>query len=186
MAFDFKAALKKPWVKYALIAIGVIGAYYIYQNISGGSSSSSSSDGMSDAEVQAEAALENTQLQTSAAASSQASAQQFQTAQQQEADATAITEQQNSIAGQLSLNSNNNQTSVSLANVQLQGLQAQLNEALGIQTIQAQEQEHISDNQTAVSLNQTNQSASVSKNQSNNGVKSTVIGGIIGGIASLF
>ena len=58
MAFDFKAALKKPWVKYALIAIGVIGAYYIYQSVSGGgSSSSTNSDGMSDAEVQAEAAL---------------------------------------------------------------------------------------------------------------------------------
>lgn len=180
MPFDVKAALKKPWVKYSLIGIGALGVVYILYMRSSGSSSSSGATGPSDAQYAADEQYAQAQMQTAAASASQASAQQFQLAQQTEADKTAITEQQNSIAGQLAINSDNNQTSISLGHIQLQGLQAQLNEAQNVASIQAAEQTHISDNQTAVATGQTNAQASVAKTVSNNQVKSGAISAAAG------
>jgi hypothetical protein len=177
MPFDVKAAIKKPWVKYSLIGIAVFGVVLIVMKRG---SSSTSSGGESDAQYAADEQYAQAQMQTSAAAAAQSSAQTFQLAQQTEADKTAITQQQQSIAGQLALNSDNNQTSIALGHIQLQGLQAQLNETQNVAQIQANEQMHISDNQTAVATGQTNAQASVAKTVSNNQVKTGAISAIAG------
>lgn len=177
MPFDIKAAIHKPWVKYGLITVAFVGVFYIlYARESGGSSSSTTSaTGESDADYAADAQLQAQQMQASAAASSQDSSQSFQLAQQSEADKTNLDALGQNIAGQLSLASGTNATNIALGNIQLQGLQAQLNEA-----------SHVSDNQTVVNINTTNQAASTVKNSSNNQVKSGIITGVIGAVAAFF
>ena len=116
-----------------------------------------------------DAAIAQTQIQAAAGAASQNSAQGFQLAQQSEADKTNLAAQAAKIAGDLQLNSQNNTTSIALGNIQLQGLQSQLKEAVDIQTIQAGEQQHISDNQTAVSLGQQSTQYKVAVQQKQSG-----------------
>lgn len=184
MPFDIKAAVKKPWVKYGLIAVGFIGVFYILYSRNSASAATGTT-GTSDTGPN-DAAIAQTQIAASAGAASQDSSQSFQLAQQSEADKTNLAAQAASIAGQLGLNSDNNTTSIALGNIQLQGLAAQLKEATDVAGIQANEQTHISDNQTAVSLGQTNAAAGVAKTQSNNGVKSGLITAGVGLIAAFF
>ena len=129
MSIDIKAALKKPWVKYGLIAVGVIGAFVIFRSASSSSSDSTNSTGESDADYAADAQTAQTQIQASAAAASQSSAQSFQLQEQQESDATNLSALGQNLAAQLHINDSNNATSVSLANIQLTGLQDQLTES---------------------------------------------------------
>lgn len=175
MSMDIKAALKKPWVKYGLIAVGFIGVFYI---ISSRSSSASTDSGSGDTGPN-DAAIAQTQIQASAAAASQDSAQSFQLSQQTEADKTNLAAQAASLAAQLHINDSNNTTSVSLANIQLTGLKAQLDEA-----------SHVNDNETAVYLNGQNTTAGVARNASNNATKSSTIGAIatvgVAAIAAFF
>lgn len=178
MPFDIKAAIKKPWVKYSLIGIGFLGVIYIIYSHASASNASSTATGTN----ANDAAIAQTQIQAGAAQQAQDSSQSFQLAALKEQDATTLAGQSASIAGQLQLNSQNNATSLSLANVQLQGLQAQLKEATDIQTIQANEQTHISDNNTNVQLNNTNQQAGVAKAQSKDN-KTAAIAGTVGTVA---
>ena len=177
MSLDIKAAIKKPWVKYGLIAVGVIGAFYIFRSATS-SSSSTDSTGSSDTGPN-DAAIAQTQIQASAAAASQDSAQGFQLDQQKEADATNLSALGQNLAAQLHINDSNNATSVSLANIQLTGLQSQLAEA-----------QHVNDNETAVYLNGQNTTAGVAKNASNNATKASTIGTIgtvaVAAIAAFF
>lgn len=177
MSFDIKAAVKKPWVKYGLIAIGVIGAFYIFRSASS-SSSSTDTSGSSDTGPN-DAAIAQTQIQASAGAASQDSAQGFQLDQQKEADATNLSALGQNIAAQLHIDDSNNTTSVSLANIQLTGLQSQLAEAA-----------HVNDNETAVYLNGQNTTASVAKNgqvQAKQGQTIATVGNIaVAAIAAFF
>lgn len=177
MSLDIKAAIKKPWVKYALIAVGVIGAFYIFRSASS-SSSSTDTSGTSDTGPN-DAAIAQTQIQASASAASQDSAQGFQLDQQKEADATNLSALGQNLAAQLHINDSNNTTSVSLANIQLTGLQSQLAEA-----------SHVNDNETAVYLNGQNSTAGVAKTASNNAAKASTIGTVgtiaVAAIAAFF
>lgn len=174
---DFKAQLKKPWVKYTLIAVGVVGAFVIFKSMSGSSSSSSdstTSGGESDADYAADTQLAINQQNTSAALAGQSNQNSATLAQLQETDSEQS----------------------ALANVQLQGLVAQLaaqttqqsaalNANVAGETLIAQEQEHISDNQTQVALTQTNNSKAVAVGgQQGNLITKSVgaIGAIIGAL----
>lgn len=173
MSMDIKAALKKPWVKYGLIAVGFFGVFYIlYTRESGSSSSSTTSSGESDAQYAADEQYAQAQLAASASSASQTSAQNFQLASQQESDTTNLAALKETDA-----------TNISLANVQLSGLQAQLNQATQSAQIVANTQMHISDNQTSVSLAQVQGATSVANTSSNNAVKSSTIG-VVGGLVT--
>jgi hypothetical protein len=176
--FNFKEAIKKPWVKYALIAVGVIGAYVVFKSATGssGSSSSSSSDSTapSDAEVQASAAVQMNQDNIAAA---------------QAAQGTALQQQSASIAGSLTAQKEDDTTQIALANVQLAGLQQQLNEAqadhlsdnatvLGGETLVAQTQQLISDNQTSVAIGQSNNQVKTAVQQKQGATTSTILSGL--------
>lgn len=107
MAFDFKAALKKKWVRIALIFVAVGGAFLIFRSMTGSSAASTaatSSTGLDDAQA-ADLTSEN----------EQASAIQASEQEQSESDQTglAATQDQDS-------------TQISLAGIQLQGLDDQL------------------------------------------------------------
>ncbi len=184
MSFDIKAAVKKPWVKYGLLAIGFIGVVYILYSRNAVSDSTGTT-GTSDTGPN-DAAIAQTQIQASAAVAAQDSGQNFQLAQQKEADATNLTAQSASLAAQLHINDSNNATSLALGNIQLQGLQAQLKEATDIQGIQAQEQEHISDNQTAVSLGQQSTQYKTAVQQKQSGAISTIGTVAVAAIAAFF
>lgn len=177
MSLDIKAAVKKPWVKYGLIAVGFIGVFYILYSRSSGASSSSGG-GSTDTGPN-DAAIAQTQIQASAGAAAQDSSQGFQLAQQTEADKTNLAGQAAALAAQLHINDSNNTTSIALGNIQLSGLQAQLAEAT-----------HVNDNETAVYLNGQNTTAGVAKNASNNATKSSTIGTIgtvaVAAIAAFF
>lgn len=162
MAFDFKAALKKKWVRYALAVIAVVGALLIFKSRMGGSSAQQvNATGLDDAQA-ADLTQESEQaasIQASAAA--QASSQSFQASQQQESDQTA-----------LAALGSNNATQISLAGITLQGIQDQItgqttqqqnqiNGQVSLANIAAQEQDTISNNQTQVETTQINQNAAV-------------------------
>jgi hypothetical protein len=177
MPFDIKAAIKKPWVKYGLIAVGVIGAFYIFRSASS-SSTTDTTSGSTDTGPN-DAAIAQTQIQAGAAAASQSSAQSFQLQQQQESDTTNLSALGQNLAAQLHMNDSNNTTSVALSNIQLQGLQSQLAEA-----------SHVNDNETAVYLNGQNTTAGVAKNgqvQAKQGQTIATVGTIaVAAIAAFF
>ena len=80
-------------------------------------------------------------------------------------NATNLSALGQNLAAQLHINDSNNATSVSLANIQLTGLQSQLTEA-----------SHVNDNETAVYLNGQNTTAGVAKNAANQQSKTAIIG----------
>jgi hypothetical protein len=169
MAFDYKAALKKPWVKYALIGIAVLGAVFIIRARSSSSSSSGasadpSSSAVDAATVQANAQLSAQQQALAASSAAQTSQQQFQLAALQETDKT-----------QLAALTETNSHSLSLANIQLQGLHDQL-----------AEKSHEADLSAGVATNNVNQQASVAKNTSKNSTYAAVAGTVAMAAIALF
>lgn len=178
MSLDIKSAVQKPWVKYGLIAIGFVGVVWIIKNRESSNVAPSDTGG----DAQAEAAVAQTQIQAAYGAASQNSAQNFQLAQQQQADKTALAGQSAGIAGQLQLATLNNEHDEVISGIQLQGLKAQLENAFQTQKLYTDLQMHISDNQTSVANTQTGAASSVVKNQS----KNDLIGGIIGAAISFF
>lgn len=184
LEFNFKEAVKKPWVKWTLIIIGVVGGFFILRAMMGGGSSSAAS--ASNQDLQAEAALQaqqnaidaqNSQQAStiSANAAAQTSAQQSQLALQQETDATALASQKEGDA-----------SSFQLAGVQLQGLldqltaqttqqQATINGQVSLANITATEQKTIAAGQNALILGISNNQANVADTESNNAVAQSQI-----------
>jgi hypothetical protein len=118
MAFDFKAALKKKWVKVALAGIAFVSVFLIIRSRSASGSSSSgatSSTGLDDAQAADVTSLEEQQNQIQAASAAQSASIAAQESEQSESDQTGLTAQ-----------ANNNQTQIALAGIQLTGLQDQL------------------------------------------------------------
>lgn len=188
MAFNFKEAVKKPWMKVALGVILFFGIFIILRSRSG--SGATGSSGPSDAQVQALAqeqmqqnALEyqSSAQQASLAASAAAQAQHDQTglAAQKESDATQL-----SLAGiqlqglfkqletQQTMNSDALSTQVALANVtanEQTGLaQITANQQGHLADLQADVANHQSDNATKVAVTNSNNQANVAITQSNN------------------
>lgn len=162
MSFDFKAAIKKPWVKYSLIGIAVLGVGYILMSRSSSTSTDTttgSSDATDAATVSANAQLSAQQAALSAQSSAQESQQNFQLAGLKETDAT-----------QLAALDKTNTANLALAQIQLTGLQSQLTE-----------QSHVADLSAGVQNNNTNQAANVAKKQSDN----QAIGGAVATIGVL-
>ena len=204
MTLNFKEAVKKPWVKYSLIGIGVVGAFFIVKGRMGTQTAVDPATGLSSAALQAQAQLQaqqnNLAYQASQAANAQSAA-----AQSQALAATTTTAQQAAqikgtldlasiqSASQIALTTLNNAEQTALANVSLQGLTNQLkantdqqkntlDSTVALSNISAGLQSHISDNQTAVVNTQTgaavsiaNINAGVANNASNNS------GGLFGG-----
>lgn len=151
MAFDYKAALKKPWVKYTLIGIAALGAVFIIRGRLSSSSSSGDSGGASSsaadaATIQANAQLSAQQQAIAASSASQTSHEQFQLAALQESDKT-----------QLAALTENNAHSLAMSDVQLKGLHEQLTE-----------KSHEADLSAGVQTNSMNKQADVAKKQSDN------------------
>lgn len=190
MAFNFKEAIKKPWMKVALGAILFVGILIILKSRSGSGATTVSAGGPSDAQVQALAqeqmqqnALEyqSSAQQASLAASAAAQAQHDQTglAAQKESDATQL-----SLAGiqlqglfkqletQANMNSDALHTQVSLANItanEQTGLaQITANQQSHLADLQANVANHQSDNATSVAITNSNNQANVAITQSNN------------------
>jgi hypothetical protein len=118
MAFDFKAALKKKWVKVALAGIAFVGVFLIIRSRSASGSSSSAatnSTGLDDAQAADMTSLEEQQNQIQAASAAQSASIAASESEQQESDSTGLQAQEN-----------NNQTQIALAGIQLNGLQDQL------------------------------------------------------------
>lgn len=162
MSFDFKAAIKKPWVKYSLIGIAVLGVGYILMSRSSSASTSTDSgetSAVDAATVQANAQLSAQQQALAASASAQQSQQDFQLAALKETDAT-----------QLAALTATNSSNLALANVQLTGLQDQLTEKQAEATLAA-----------GVQNNNISSSASVAKKNSDN----QAIGGAVATIGVL-
>lgn len=168
MSFDFKAAIKKPWVKYSLIGIAVLGAVYIMWSRSSSSSSSGASGDASSsaadaATIQANAQLSAQQQALAASSAAQESQQNFQLAALKETDAT-----------QLAALTATNSSNLALANVQLTGLHDQLNE-----------KSHEADLAAGVQNNNISTSGSVAKKNSDNAAIGAAVG-TIGMIAAAF
>ena len=137
MDLNYKEALKKPWVKYTLMGVAVIGVVVIVKNRMGGSANTQSGTGVDSATIQAEAQLQSQQNALAAQNNQQAAAISASAAASTLAANTSTAQQVNQINGTLSLASlqqagqialatlsTNEQTA--LANISLQGLQSQL------------------------------------------------------------
>lgn len=167
MSFDFKAAIKKPWVKYSLIGIAVLGVGYILmsRSSSGSTGSATDSSGATDAAtVSANAQLSAQQAALSAQSASQESQQNFQLAGLKETDAF-----------QLAALDKTNTANLALSQIQLTGLQSQL-----------AEQSHVADLSAGVQNNNTNQAASVAKKTSDNSAIASGLGVAAMAVVALF
>lgn len=194
MPFDFKSAVKKPWVKYTLIGVAGVGAVWIlYSRVGGGSSSAAQSNAPTAAELQAQTQED----QITAQQNMQAVAASSQLALAKEQDSTSLTGQQNQlqnnlqlanitlqglvaqIAGQTVQQQNQQNTMIALQNItaneQLGLAQTTAQTQLGLSQINAQTQQHLSDNQTSVAVNNSN-------NQNNSNTNN----GLFGLISSIF
>jgi hypothetical protein len=192
MAFDFKAALKKKWVKVALITIAVGGVFLIFKSRAPGSSSTAAnnSTGLDDAQAADMTSLEEQQNQIQAASAAQASSIAAQESEQSESDQTGLTALQDQDSTQISLagiqlqglqdqynaettqNSDNDNAEVSLANItanEQTGLASiTANEQTGIANIEAGVANTESNNATKVAITNSNNQANVAITQSNN------------------
>jgi hypothetical protein len=171
MAFDFKAALKHKWVKVALGFVAVLGVILIVKSRSSASNAASGTvvqAGPTDAEVQADAALQEQQNAIAANSASQSASIAAQAAQQQESDQTGLAAQKES-----------DSTSLSLAGIQLQALEDQfnaqttqnsdtLNAQVSLANINAGEQENLAQTTANEQMGLANVQASVANHQSDN------------------
>jgi len=202
MPFDAKT-LKQPWVKYSLIAIGVLGAGYILYSRVSGSNAPVSAGGVDPALAQLQAQQNQLDAQSSMQASAQASAIQLSAQHDAStlennklASSTAITEQAAQIGGQLSLAQLQTAEQTQLAQINHDNIAASLETQATMQknnldamvalaNVTANTQMHISDNQAGVANTQSNNATQVQKKSADNAMVPAVMKGI-GAIASMF
>ena len=138
MALDIKVALKKPWVKYTLIGVAVIGAILIIKSrmSSAAPVQTGTTDGLSDAQAADLTQLQGQQnqiaaqaAQTTAQANAQQSAQDSQLALLQEQDKTTLAATTLNDGTSLSALNAQLDNTLAMGNLQLQGLNDQLQAA---------------------------------------------------------
>ncbi|HET8705953.1 MAG TPA: hypothetical protein VFM46_06590 [Pseudomonadales bacterium] len=184
MSFDIKAEIKKPWVKWGLAIVAVIGVVVIYRSYSGSGSGSQStaSTGMTDSQAHDLASITMQQNQIAAQAASQESSQSYNLSALKESDTT-----------QLSAMHIKADSDLALAGIQLTGLQSQLsaqteqqknqlNSVVQQAQIVADTQMHISDVQAGVATNASNNQKAIAKDTN----RTNLVGGIVNTIGKVF
>lgn len=175
MKMEIHEAMKHKWVKYGLYVLAAVGIVIVARRFLGGSAASSNAQATSD-----QTQLDLQAQQISAQTQSQQAAINAQASAQAESDQTALSALNIESAEKLAESQGANATTLAMGNIQLQGLQAQLTNAATMQSehdqasvslanIQATEATNISNNSTQAQIAALNaeaqQAAQTSANQ---------------------